>query len=83
MTRKPRFLRGPKKLPRFRSREEIVRFFETHSVAPYWEQMEEPDVVFELAPALARRIRERAKKRLQALRSAKRPIGRSRPKKER
>ena len=60
--------KGPKKLPKFRSVEEETRFFETHSMAGYWDQLEDVDQVIELAPALARRIQERMKKRLVALR---------------
>ncbi|MBI4565893.1 MAG: hypothetical protein HY716_14490 [Planctomycetes bacterium] len=68
MTRKRQFKKGPRKLPAFRSAEEEARFFETHSMAGYWDQMEDVDQIIELAPALARRIQERMKKRLLALR---------------
>lgn len=68
MMRKLRLRKGPKRLPRFKNDEELARFVETHDMAPYWDQLEEVDEVIELAPALARRIRERMRKRLLALR---------------
>lgn len=68
MIRKQALKGGPRKLPKFRSVEEEVRFFETHSMAPYWSQLENVDQIIELAPHLARRIQERMKKRLVALR---------------
>lgn len=77
MKEKIHLKKGPKKLPRFRSDEEAARFFETHSIAPYWDQMEDVDEVIELAPALVRRIRERMKKRLLALRLEEWQIRRS------
>jgi len=60
--------KGPKKLPHFKTDAEEIRFFETHDMAPYWDQLENVDEVIELAPALERRIRERMKKRLVAIR---------------
>lgn len=60
--------KGPKKLPKFKTREEEIRFFETHDMAPYWDQLEEVDEMIELAPELTRRIQERMKKRMLAIR---------------
>jgi predicted DNA binding CopG/RHH family protein len=60
--------KGPKRLPKFKTPEEEIRFFETHDMAPYWDQLEDVDEVIELAPALERRIRERMKKRMVAIR---------------
>lgn len=68
MPRKSSLKRGPRRLPRFKSPEEEIRFFETHDMARYWDQLEDVDEVLELAPALERRIRERMKKRLVAIR---------------
>ncbi len=69
--------KGPKKLPKFRTAEEEVRFFETHDMSPYFDQLERVDDVIELAPALERRIRERMKKRLVAIRLEEWQIGRA------
>ncbi|MBI2899412.1 MAG: hypothetical protein HYY17_04460 [Planctomycetes bacterium] len=60
--------KGPGKLPKFKSDEEEIRFFERHDMAAYWDQLEDVDAVIELSPALERRIRERMKKRLLAIR---------------
>jgi predicted DNA binding CopG/RHH family protein len=60
--------KGPKKLPKFNSPGEEIRFFETHDMADYWDQLEEADTVIQVAPALAQRIRERMKKRMLAIR---------------
>ena len=68
MARALRLKRGPKRLPRFKTADEEVRFMETHDMASYLEQMEDVDEVIELAPALARRIRERMRKRMLAIR---------------
>lgn len=65
-----RLKNGPKKLPKFKTGEEEIRFIETHDMAPYWDQLEDVDAVIELAPAFERRIRERMKKRLVAIRLA-------------
>src|SRR5579862_8683597 len=49
--KKPRALKkGPKTLPKFKTPEEEIRFFETHDMAPYWDQLETIDEVIELAP---------------------------------
>jgi predicted DNA binding CopG/RHH family protein len=67
--KKPMALKkGPKTLPKFKTPEEEIRFFETHDMAPYWDQLEKIDEVIELAPTLERRIRERMKKRMLAIR---------------
>ena len=68
MKRSTRLKKGPRKLPKFRSKEEEARFFETHDMAPYWDELKDADNLIELAPDLARRIRERMKKRLMAIR---------------
>lgn len=68
MTKGLKLKKGPRKLPTFRSEQEEIRFFETHDMADYWEQLDKVDEVIELAPALERRIRERMKKRLVAIR---------------
>jgi hypothetical protein len=78
MKKEIRLKKGPKKLPQFKSDLEMARFFDTHSVADYWDQMEDVDEVFVLAPALARRIRERMKKRLMSLRLEEWQIRRAR-----
>lgn len=57
-----------KKLPRFKSRKEFANFWDTHSLADYLEQTKEVDHIFVLAPDLAKRIRERTKKKMVALR---------------
>jgi predicted DNA binding CopG/RHH family protein len=60
--------KGPKILPKFKTPEEEIRFFETHSMAPYWDQLDEVDEMIQLAPELTRRIQERLKKRMLAIR---------------
>ena len=60
--------KGPKKLPHFKTREEEVRFFDTHDMGPYLDQMEDVSDKIELHPDLIRRIRERFRKRLMAIR---------------
>jgi len=47
------------KLPHFKSEEE-ANFWNTHSITDYLDQLEEVNDVFVLAPALARKIRERS-----------------------
>lgn len=46
-----------KKIPKFRSINAIAQFWDTHSAADYWDQMEETGFV--VSPALRRRIRHR------------------------
>ena len=60
--------KGPKKLPIFKTREEEVRFFDTHDMGPYLDQMEDVTDKIELHPDIIRRIRERFRKRLMAIR---------------
>lgn len=60
--------KGPGKLPKFKTPAEELRFFETHDMAPYWNQLERVDEMISLAPELARRIQERTKKRMLAIR---------------
>ena len=57
-----------KKLPHFKTDGEFARFVDTHDLALYFDSMEKIDNAFTLAPGLAERIRQRAKKRLIALR---------------
>ena len=60
---------GPQpRIPRFKSEAEEARFWDTHSPFDYPGEFEDADEVIRLAPALARRIRERMKKRLLAIR---------------
>lgn len=57
-----------KRLPRFRSGEEFVRFVETHDLADYWDELGECDPI-ELSPALKQKIdREAQRMKLVALR---------------
>ena len=58
----------PKRIPNLKSDEEIDRFWSKQSLTDYLEDTEGVDEVIELAPELARRIRERAKKRLLTIR---------------
>lgn len=60
--------RKKRKLPRFKTREEEARFWETHCMMDYLDELEPADEVFTLAPALAEKIRERAKTRAISLR---------------
>lgn len=66
-----------KKLPHFKSSEEAATFWDTHSLKDYLHEFEEVDEVFVLSPALAQRIRERAKKRLISIRLAEWEIQKS------
>jgi predicted DNA binding CopG/RHH family protein len=66
-----------KKLPVFKSADEEAEFWDTHSVTDYLHELEEVDEVFVLSPALAKRIRERAKKRLVSIRLAEWEIEKS------
>jgi len=67
-----------KKLPRFKSREEFANFFDHHDSTNYLEQTKEVDKLFVLAPELMRRIRDRSKKKLVALRLTEWQIDRAR-----
>ena|SRR5438132_12605701 len=66
-----------KKLPIFKSADEEAKFWDTHSLTDYLHELEEVDEVFVLSPALAKRIRERAKKRLVSIRLAEWEIQKS------
>ena len=56
------------KLPNFKTREEEAKFWDTHSMIDYLDELEPADNVFTLAPALANKIKERAKTRAISLR---------------
>jgi predicted DNA binding CopG/RHH family protein len=60
--------KGPKRIPKFKSEKEEARFWDTHDLSQYWDQLEEVDEMIELAPELAKRIQERMKKRMLAIR---------------
>lgn len=57
-----------KKIPHNKAEAAFAKFVEGHDLAPYLKGMELVDQTLALAPELAERIRERAKKRLIALR---------------
>lgn len=57
-----------KRIPELLTEEEIDRFWSTHSLADYLHDTEPVDEILSLAPELARRIRERARKRLLTIR---------------
>ena len=59
-----------KKIPHFKNSEEAANFWDTHSLKDYIHDLEPVDDVFVLSPALAQRIRDRAKKRLISIRLA-------------
>lgn len=59
-----------KRLPKFKSAEQEARFWETHSVTDYVDQMEDVTDLFTLAPELIQKIKERAQKKLLAIRLA-------------
>jgi predicted DNA binding CopG/RHH family protein len=61
-------MKTKKKLPVLKTEEDVDRFWSTHSLADYIDDTEAVDVVIEMAPALAKRIRERSRKRLLTLR---------------
>ncbi len=66
-----------KRVPHFKNSEEAANFWDTHSLTDYIHEFEEVDEVFVLSPALAKRIRERAKKRLVSIRLAEWEIQKS------
>ncbi len=66
-----------KKLPDFKTAEDEANFWDTHSAADYWHELEPVDELFVLSPALAHKIRERAKKRLISIRLAQWEIDKS------
>jgi predicted DNA binding CopG/RHH family protein len=59
-----------KKLPHFESEQQVADFWGSHSLTDYLHEFEKVDDVFVLSPALAHRIKERAKKRLISIRLA-------------
>jgi hypothetical protein len=59
---------APKKIPHLKTDADFAKFVEGHDLAPYLKGLELLDKALALAPELAERIRERAKKRLIALR---------------
>ena len=61
-------MKRKRKLPHFKTREEEAKFWDTHSMTDYLDELEPADRVFTLAPALAEKIRERAKTRAISLR---------------
>ena len=66
-----------KRLPHFKTAEEEAEFWDTHSLTDYWHEFERVDELFVLSPALAHKIRERAKKRLISIRLAQWEIEKS------
>jgi predicted DNA binding CopG/RHH family protein len=66
-----------KKLPIFKTSDEEAKFWDTHSVADYMDDLEPADEVFMLSPGLASKIRDRAKKRMISIRLAKWEIEKS------
>jgi predicted DNA binding CopG/RHH family protein len=66
-----------KKLPHFKNSEEAAVFWDTHSMREYIHEFEDMDEVFVLSPALAQKVRERAKKRLVSIRLAEWEIEKS------
>lgn len=61
-------MKSKRKLPHFKTREEEAKFWDTHSLTDYLDELEPVDEVFTLAPSLAEKIRERAKTRAISLR---------------
>lgn len=57
-----------KRLPRLKSDADLAKFVETHDTASLFRAMDSADKTLTLSPELADRIRERAKKKLIALR---------------
>lgn len=57
-----------RKIPHFKTREQEARFWDTHSIIDYLDELEPVDEIFTLAPSLAAKIRERAKTRAISLR---------------
>lgn len=57
-----------KRIPDLKTEKDIDRFWSTHSLTDYLGDTENVDDVFVLAPELARRIRERSRKRLLTIR---------------
>ena len=61
-------MKSKKRIPPLRTEAEVDRFWAKHSLADYLDDTEAVDEVLELAPELARRIRERSRKRLLTIR---------------
>ncbi len=61
-------MNAKRKLPNFKSREEEAKFWDTHSMTDYLDELQPADDVFTLAPSLAEKIRERSKTRAISLR---------------
>ncbi len=57
-----------KKLPHLKTEQEIHDFWSTHELADYIQDMEIVDEKIQMAPELARKIMERSKKKMIALR---------------
>jgi len=57
-----------KRLPVLKTEEDVHRFWSTHSLTDYLGDTEAVDEAIELDPDLARRIRERSRKRLLTIR---------------
>jgi predicted DNA binding CopG/RHH family protein len=57
-----------KRIPELKTEAEIDRFWSTHSLTDYLGDTQDVDEVLVLAPELARRIRERSRKRLLTIR---------------
>jgi len=60
--------KGTKRIPDLKTEEAIDRFWSTRSLTDYLGDTEEVDEILVLAPELARRIRERSRKRLLTIR---------------
>jgi len=65
---KKRVKRKAKRLPRFKTHEEFIRFVETHDMTDYANEFEPIDEMITLSPKLAKSIRERTKKKLLSIR---------------
>ena len=57
-----------KQAPALKGEKAIAKFWETHDVADYWDNMAEVNEPFVLDPRLEKKIRERHKKRLLTMR---------------
>jgi predicted DNA binding CopG/RHH family protein len=57
-----------KRIPELKTEEDVHRFWSTHSLTDYLDDTEAVDEVIELSPELARKIRERSRKRLLTIR---------------
>lgn len=57
-----------RRLPRFKTDAEFAKFVDTHDMSSYFRDMDPADKTLTLSPELAESIRERARKRLIAIR---------------